>query len=96
MDRGKWLWWAKRGGVAAAAQRPPRSPRSPRSPRVLRVGIAFECCLTVVAVVLVVAHTDLLMIIAGVFMFIGWSLSVLQHVMVYRYRARALGSNAPT
>jgi len=53
-------------------------------------------------VVLVVAHTDLLMIIAGVFMFIGWSLSVVQHVMVYRYRARyryrawALGSNAPT
>jgi hypothetical protein len=96
VDRGEWLWWAKRGGVAAAAQRPPRSPR------VLRVGIAFECCLTVVAVVLVVAHTDLLMIIAGVFMFIGWSLSVVQHVMVYRYRARyryrawALGSNAPT
>jgi len=47
-------------------------------------------------VVLVVAHTDLLMIVAGVFMFIGWSLSVVQHVMVYRYRARALGSNAPT
>jgi len=90
VDRGEWLWWPKRGGVAAAAQRPPHSRR------VLRVGIAFECCLTVVAVVLVVAHTDLLMIIAGVFMFIGWSLSVVQHVMIYRYRARAQGSNAPT
>jgi hypothetical protein len=90
VDRWEWLWWPRRGGVAAAAQRPPHSPR------VLRVGIAAQCCLTVVAVVLLVAHTDLLMIIAGVFMFIGGSLSVAQHVMVYRYRARAQGSNANT
>ncbi len=49
----------------------------------------------VVAVVLLVAHTNLLMIIAGVFMFIGASLSVAQHVKVYRYRDTSTGGLTP-